>query len=112
MASELAPGSEWAKGIVLDECGGSVRVDASGPRPVIVIEEDDYCDHTAHIADVLAVIDRANLDPVRIVARELGREIRRNLDPIRHCVPGAHYGDIIAQLKKLEALLLTSQPPS
>lgn len=80
MASELAPDSEWRTD---PEDGGEFVAGIEGHRIEISVFEpkclvmtiDEDAAGVADIRDVLAVIDRANLDPVRISARELTKEI-------------------------------------
>jgi hypothetical protein len=56
----------------------------------------------AAVTPVLKVIDRANLDPVRIAARELVTLLCQNLAPIRHAIPGEAYDGIVAAIEELE----------
>lgn len=93
--SKLHEHSEWetarvVNGVV-DEFGVRVVFEKTG---VISLEDSgEYCE--AYADDLLAVIDRAGLDPVRVAARELlGKlELQDN------------HPDVDAVLKKLEALL-------
>lgn len=96
---KLAPGSEW---LIDDQI-----LDREKRTHFIANNEIVVCDQMASIsvADAIALIDRANLDPVRVAARRLTHELRRNLDVVRFAVPGAHYDNIIENLKELEALL-------
>lgn len=110
MTSKLAFGSEW-----LDNSRGWSVIDIDGiliNASVVskTVSLDDHGDRAeAYASDVLAVIDFANLDPVRVVARELIRNIHlwkvRREDGLSDEVPGLELGGIQDELDKLEALL-------
>jgi precorrin-6B methylase 2 len=107
MASELAPDSEWRTD---PEDGGEFVAGIEGHRIEISVFEpkclvmtiDEDAAGVADIRDVLAVIDKANLDPVRIAARELVTAIQREFDSRCLGDPSTELSDV---LEKLEALL-------
>lgn len=105
MASELAPGSEW---MTDTEDGAEFIADSEGHRIDITVYEpkcvmltvDEETAAAADVRDVLAIIDRAGLDPVRTAAREL----------VELCKPVTMHSDggrrsIIETAEKLKALL-------
>jgi len=73
---QLAPGSAWADdGAVVEDDGFRVT---NTHGNVIAITAPSGTGVVAFSADLLAVIDRAGLDPVRVAARELCESIANN----------------------------------
>jgi hypothetical protein len=70
---KLADGSRWAGETAVNVDGTEVSVD---DRRAMFC--DRYGESTVDVTDTLAVIDRANLDPVRAAARELYDSIASN----------------------------------
>lgn len=70
----LAPGSEWINETTIGDAQGtyiSIRPEASAVSILSNGDDPKTESDEAWTADILSIIDRANLDPVRIAARKL-----------------------------------------
>ncbi len=97
MASRLHEGSRWVGDMVIDSVGMQIEcfIPIDGPLYVSVGTHLDF--FGAYPEDLLAVIRRANLDPLAIAARELVATIRPWIDDDME--------DVEIAVKKLEELL-------
>ena len=100
MASKLHDGSRWERDTVVDSYDDRVNVVSFETGAYLEINEDNYC--RCHIDDALAVIRRANLDPLAIAAEAL-------LNALEGCdyVPDGAYEEsaVYQAASKLKGLL-------
>lgn len=95
---KLADGSQWEGDHceVVDEWGGHVRAFVcDNGKNIVEIESDEHGCCAALAEDTIAVIRRANLDPLAIAAKEYATLMREYRSP----------AECLVALQKLEALL-------
>jgi hypothetical protein len=104
---QLATGSEWVDDdntIIRDEAGYDIY--ASPPRKLVCVKWGDSVDtYEVYAQDLLAVIDRAGLDPVRVAARGLVQELDNQSYRNDNGNRVVEFDDVMDALRKLEALL-------
>lgn len=105
---KLSEGSKWSNiGMVITNAGeSSIGVDMiARDGTMFAYGPDCDVDPTFDSGDVLALIDRANMDPVRIAARKLIRKLDDESYRDNRGFRIIEWHDIEDEFKELEALL-------